>query len=153
MSNARAKPFTASTAPANLTGWMAREATLASLIPQARAIAACQRVLLRHVPTSLGHAARVVAVRGDTLVIHADYPAVAAKLKQLVPGLLVALDEQFAGRGTKITAINIKVQQPEDPPAERVSQIEPLRAAPSKTLRDVANYVSDGPLKEVLKRF
>lgn len=153
MSNIRAKPFASNTTPANLSGWMARESTLASLIPQARAIAACQRVLLRQVPTSLGHAARVVAVRGDTLVIHADYPAVAAKLKQLVPGLLVALDEQSNSRGEKITAISIKVQQPEDPPAERVSQIEPLRPAPSKVLRDAANYVADGPLKEVLKRF
>ena len=150
---------------------MRRDASLAGLLPTARAIAQFNNIYRKTVPPALAQTARVVAIRtlagesGESatrqITIHAHYPAVAAKLKQLEPRLIEAFESAQplsnqatnSSRGGKITGIKIQVQPPEEPIPERVSTMPPLKANTRAAFRAMAERLSDSALKTRLLGF
>ena len=167
------KTATARSAP-DLATVMRRDASLAGLLPTARLIAELNSIYRKTVPPQLGGTARVVAVRALAddegagseyiacqVTIHAHYPAVAAKLKQLEPRLIEAFEKAQplshnpanSSRARKITGIKFQVQPPEEPIPERVSEVVPLKANTRAALRAVAEKLSDSALKSRLREF
>lgn len=76
------------------------------VIRHARYLMELQQVFLEAVPSSLKASARVGYLRHGALVLLAHNGAVAAKLNQLAPTLLIAYRE----RGFEVTKIHISVQ-------------------------------------------
>ena len=69
-------------------------------------LTALQNALMDVIPSSLSTNTNVASLKAGELVIFADNGAVAAKLKQIGPRILLSLCQ----RGYELTAINIQVQ-------------------------------------------
>ena len=106
-------------------------------------------MLLEAVPPPLAHATRVKNFRAGTLFILADNGAVAAKLRQLAPRLLMFVRK----RKNEVTGIQVEVQV-------AMPQIGPANAATGRdlsltTVRDLerlAEALKASPLKSALDR-
>jgi hypothetical protein len=122
---------------------------LASLVPQARKLAALRQDFQSLLPASLAKACSPMSWRGGVLKVHAANPAVAAKLKQLMPSVTAQLQD----KGWQITETALRVQPLEEAESKGISKIGALKPASSERFRAVAERLSDSPLKEVLKRF
>jgi hypothetical protein len=85
---------------------IARSGDLKALALHARRLSDLQPLYLETVPSSLAAASRITDLKAGTLVILADNPAVAAKLRQLVPRVLKHLQNQQP----EITGIRVGVQ-------------------------------------------
>ena len=85
--------------------WLA-SGELRTLASKAQRLTELQQVFFDSAPPSLAQASRVKNYRAGTLFLLADSAAVAAKLKQLVPRLLVKIQKREA----EVTGIRIDVQ-------------------------------------------
>jgi len=92
--------------PAHKIGTLLGAPELQALSGKVRRLAELQQAYLSCAPHPLARASRVADYRTGTLVIAADNGAVAAKLKQLVPRLLVNIRK----REPEVTGIKIAVQ-------------------------------------------
>lgn len=95
-------------------------------------------------------ASRVSAIVGTTIVISAANGPVAAKLKQVVPRLLL----KFQMQEQKLTSIRIEVQ-PDWAVATTAAAAakSPARnPIPDEKLADLADSLSDSPLKSALEQ-
>jgi hypothetical protein len=81
-------------------------ATLDPLCDASRRTRELQRVFVDNVPAPLARSARVKTLRGGTLYLSADNVAVAAKLRQFVPRLLLTIRE----RVPEVTGIRVEAQ-------------------------------------------
>ena len=79
-----------------------------ALVKQALRLIEMQRVFTEIAPKPLAQAARVGRFTHSSLLLFADNGAVATKLKQLTPSLLV----KFQKREYEVTAIRVEVQPP-----------------------------------------
>src|SRR5688572_10842606 len=79
---------------------------LKALARQAQRLKELQHLLFVTIPPALAAASRVTNLRSGTLVLSADNAAVAAKLRQLAPRLLLHVREQE----TEVTGIRVVVQ-------------------------------------------
>jgi hypothetical protein len=79
---------------------------LKALARQAQRLKELQHLLFVTIPPALAAASRVTNLRSGTLVLSADNAAVAAKLRQLTPRLLLHVREQ----ASEITGIRVDVQ-------------------------------------------
>ena len=86
--------------------------SLRRLTDEARRIAEVQRVFLKSAPQPLTQACCVRQLRAGTLFLLAENAAIAAKLKQLLPRLLISYQKQ----GLQVTAIRVEVQVRETAP-------------------------------------
>ena len=103
-------------------------------------------------PERLLELSRVCAIDGATVVICAANGAVAAALRHLSPRILQAIRSGTVPKGAEdqeLTQIRIEVQvsatTPKAPP-------KPRGEMPREQLGEVAEKLSDGPLKETLGR-
>ena len=85
---------------------LANSGDLQALARQAQGLKVLELFLLESTPAALASASRVANLRAGTLVILAENAAVAAKLRQLAPRLLL----HFRERGVEVTGIRVEVQ-------------------------------------------
>ena len=114
---------------------------------KAAQLVALQRHYERLAPPSLMRASRVLQLERQTLTLAADNSAIAAKLRQLAPELV----SLFQGAGCEITGIQVKVQVAR-PPIIYTPIPALLSAAGRQRLIDLADKLSDSPLKSALQR-
>jgi hypothetical protein len=130
-----------------LRQWLDAPGEARALVHEARGLLALQAALAGTVPAALGSAARVVSVRGGTLLIAADNGAVAGKLRQLAPTLLArvrALDRNINGIRVIVLATTT--------PSIRVRQKTPLSGQALQNLENLAEALPDSPLKAAVAR-
>lgn len=122
-------------------------AELAILSGQAQDLNASQKIWQAVVPDILKPCTAAGAIKHKRLTVYADNGAIAAKLKLLLPSLLIKLKKQ----GLEVTAIRVQVQVKSAPqkPAKPARRI-PAQAA--KKLDALAGELGDSPLGEALAR-
>lgn len=129
-----------------ISSWLA-SGELQTFSRKAQRLAELQRVFLESAPPSLAAASRVKNHRAGTLFLLADNAAVATKLKQLVPRLLVNLQK----RVPEITGIRVEVQVKESPVTPRKSvRKRPLTAETIENFRKLSDALAVSPLKSAL---
>jgi len=122
---------------------------LRPLVTKARRAAGLDQVLLEAAPPSLADCCRVKEVRGGTLVLVAENAAVASKLKQLAPRLLLT----YQNLGEKITGIQIEVQVDSAVGGNSHSRAaRALTVDSAEELKRLADRLEDSPLKTALAK-
>lgn len=123
---------------------------LSRLSAHAGRLVKLQRVFERIAPSYLAASSRVANYKLGKVVIHADSGAVAAKLRQMVPGLL----DKFSFEGAEVTEIQVKVQPIYAAVQQNSRGQAPALATSAKAdLRRLAGELSaDSPLKAALER-
>ncbi len=131
-----------------LSGFLSEPASgLSRLTAEAKRLLALSRVWEAIAPNSLARFSRVGPVRDRVLTLYADNGAVAAKLKQQLPRLLL----NFRQRGHDLNAIRVVVQvngvSPKPGPARRQPVIP---AAGMASLAELEHDLAPSPLKRAL---
>ena len=128
---------------------LASSGELQALSRQAQRLAELQQVLFEAVPPALSKATRVKNYRGGTLALLADNSAVAAKLRQLAPRLLLHLQV----RAAEVTGIRVEVQvkAPQiNPGSDATKRVLPTDAV--KNFGKLSDALPPSPLKSALSR-
>jgi hypothetical protein len=122
---------------------------LKALSREARRLAEVEQLLFEAAPRALAEAARVKSFRAGTLVLSADNTAVAAKLRQLAPRLLVHVRK----REPEVSGIRVEVQpaSPEDG-LPKHSAKRSLAATAITNFESLAAGLRDSPLKGAVTR-
>jgi hypothetical protein len=122
---------------------------LKALTSGVRRMRRLQSLYVRTAPRELAKASRVKSCEAGTLLVSADNAAVAAKLKQLAPRLLVSIRENEA----EITKIRIEVQVGGRAPG-RVYEPQKKALTPGtlSKIDGLAAGMRDGSLKSALDR-
>lgn len=109
-----------------------------------------QGVIGRQLPVAMRQGFAVAQVKGSELTLIADHAALAAKLRQLTPRLLKAINES----GWLAESLKIKVaSRPNAPPAHKtVKQAQPLDATALAHFEALRQQVDTGPLTDALDR-
>ena len=122
---------------------------LARLQDHAGRLRRLQITLERGLPPLLSGLCRVANLKDETLVIAASGGAAAARLKQMVPGLIA----HFLQAGHPLKDIRIRVASPEP---QEVPRAPPLRHispnAKADLTRFAASLPADDPLRSALER-
>jgi hypothetical protein len=92
--------------PAHRLSTLLANGTLGPLCDASRRTRELQRIFFDATPHPLAQATRVRLLKDGTLYLSADNAAVAAKLRQLVPRLLIAIRE----RVPEVTLIHVETQ-------------------------------------------
>ncbi|MBI1965421.1 MAG: DUF721 domain-containing protein [Betaproteobacteria bacterium] len=128
---------------------LASPGELQALSRQAQRLAELQQVLFEAVPPALSKATRVKNHRGGTLFLLADNAAVAAKLRQLAPRLLLHLQI----RAVEVTGIRVEVQV--KAPLISAGNDVTKRALPTDAVKNfgkLSDALPPSPLKSALVR-
>lgn len=120
---------------------------LRPLVSRAYALSALQRHFSNAAPPYLARSCTVLGLQFGTLTVAAANAAVAAKLRQLAPELVVLLQN----RGCEVSGIRVKVQVGYAPAEPRKQPRELSRAARS-ALGDLGDSLDESPLKQALQR-
>jgi len=128
---------------------LAQTGELRALSRQARRLAELQQVLLEAVPPPLTKATRVRNFRAGTLFVLAANAAVAAKLRQLAPRLLLHVQK----REIQVTGIHVEVQvaAPQAASGDTVPARD-LSLTAISTIEKLAETLKESPLKTALTR-
>lgn len=120
------------------------------LVSQARALMALETLLQALLPEPLKAHCRLLAIREDTLVLAADSPVWAARLRFHAPQLV----KQFNRNQTvKLHTFQIRVRPPERiVPTQRRKSMSRRSKNSTTALQQVAQTVSDPGLKTALLR-
>lgn len=120
------------------------------LVSQARTLMALETRLQELLPAPLKTHCRLLTIRADTVVLAADSPVWAARLRFHAPQLVKQLN---CIQTVKLHTVQIRVRPPErNVPTQRRKSM-PLRNRNSTTaLQQVAQSVSDPGLKSALLR-
>src|SRR5262245_42680556 len=128
---------------------LAASGPLKALSGKARRLAELESLLFEATPRALTEATLVKELRAGTLVVLADNSAVASKLRQLVPRLLVCVRK----RELEVNGIRVEVQPaPQQERAAPVAKKHTLGAATVTEFRGLAEGLRDSPLKEAVTR-
>jgi hypothetical protein len=128
---------------------LAGSGQLKTLSSEARRLAELERLIFEAAPRALSEVTRVRNLRAGTLVISADNAAVAAKLRQLIPRLLVCVRK----REPEVNGIRVEVQPgPRQRGPKRRSGKRPLPAAVIANFRSLAEGLRESPLKDAVNR-
>lgn len=120
---------------------------LQALNREIRQLLALQSVLAEVLPGNLATSVRVATVKAGELILFADNGAVAAKLKQMAPRILIVLRQ----RGYQITGIHLKVQvrvRDNPLPQKHISLSSEARTA----IDLLSERLNTSPLKSALSR-
>jgi hypothetical protein len=120
---------------------------LQALNREIRQLSALQSVLAEVLPGNLATSARVALVKAGQLILFADNGAVAAKLRQMAPRILIFLRQ----RGYEITGIHLQVQvriRDNPLPQKQISLSSEARGA----IDLLSERLKTSPLKTALKR-
>jgi len=123
----------------------------ASLLSRARALMILEAQIRELLPAPLNEHCRLLAVRDETLVLAADSPVWASRLRFHAP-LLV---KQLSGlRTVKLRTVRVRVRPPEKTTAAPASRRTANRcgAAGTAAIQQAAQTVSDLELKTALLR-
>ena len=117
-----------------------------SLVKEASRLIEMQKVFAEIAPSPLARSGRVGRFAHGSLLLLADNGAVAAKLRQLVPSLLV----KFQKRGYEVTAIRVTAQ----PPGRAAVPHKNIRLSrkASSYLRELAASLPITPLRTALEK-
>lgn len=133
--------------PAQKIGSWLASGELRTLSRKVQRLTELQRVYLDSAPRSLAAASRVKNYRAGTLFLLADNAAVATKLKQLAPRLLITLQRQVP----EVTGIRVHVQVKESPLMLRTSVTKrALSAETIENFRRLSDALPASPLKAAL---
>ena len=136
--------------PPTVTTLLESEAHVARLTAHAGRLLQLQQQLELALPRQLTRLVRVANYRLGKVVIHAANGAVAAKVRQIVPGLV----EKYRQNGAEVNEIEIKVQ-PTNPTQAKVA-VEPqmpIGERAKQGLTDLAQKLpADTPLRLALER-
>jgi len=128
---------------------IASSGDLKALSRQAQRLRALQQFVLEAIPSALALASRVANLKAGTLVILADNSAIAAKLRQLAPRLLLHLSE----RGFEVTGIRVEVQvNPHKIKGEEEFTNPALPPDAIKEFKKLSDALPVSPLKSALSR-
>jgi len=128
---------------------IASSGDLKALARQAQRLRDLQQFLLEATPSALARASRVANLKAGTLVVLADNAAVAAKLRQLAPRLLL----HFKEREKEVTGIRVEVQvKPHKIKAEDDFTKRPLPPDAIKDFVALSDALPASPLKSALAR-
>jgi hypothetical protein len=120
------------------------------LVSQARALLGLDGLVQELLPDALKTHCRVLSVRDETLVLAADSPVWAARLKFHSSQLVKQLNRQ---QTVKLRTVRIRVRPPEKRVAtERRNAPLKLGISSATALRQAADSVSDPDLKSALLR-
>jgi hypothetical protein len=123
---------------------------LASLLARSRELRRLDILLAELLPAPLNAHCRILSIRNSILVLAADSPVWAARLRFHAPQLEKHLAEHLAG---KRQTIHVRVRPPEtDLPPEPHKPVIPLGRQGKSALHQVAQSVSDPELKTALLR-
>jgi hypothetical protein len=111
--------------------------------------AALTLLLRKHLPRPVAERMRVTEARGGVLEIAAGAGAIAATLRQRVPGLQVAL----ARDGWDFTEIRVRVQVAGVTAATAKPQSRQWDSRDATPLFELADRLPDGPLKDALAQW
>ncbi|MGH8620505.1 MAG: DciA family protein [Burkholderiales bacterium] len=128
---------------------IARSGDLEGLARHARRLNFLQRLLLEATPPEFAAAARVTDLKAGTLIVLADNPAVAAKLRQLAPRLLKHLQKQQPEITGIRVGVQVKTHRIKD---EHEVTKHPLPPEAIKNLRGLADALPPSSLKSALAR-
>ena len=120
---------------------------LQALNREIRQLLALQSVLAEVLPGNLATSVRVATVKAGELILFADNGAVAAKLKQIAPRILIVIRQ----RGYQITGIHLKVQvrvRDNPLPQKHISLSSGARTA----IDLLSERLNTSPLKSALRR-
>lgn len=120
---------------------------LQALNREIRQLIALQSVLAEVLPGNLATSASVALVKAGELILFADNGAVAAKLRQMTPRILISLRQ----RGYEITGIHLQVQvriRDNPLPQKQISLSSEARNA----IDLLSGRLNTSPLKAALKR-
>ncbi len=132
-----------------LASWLA-SGELNSLCSKARRLTELQQVFFDSAPPSLAQASRVKNYRTGTLFLLVDNAAVATKLKQLVPRLLVTIQK----RVPEITGIRVEVQVKESADGFKTgTRKRPLGSETIENFRKLSETIPESALKSALTNF
>jgi len=136
--------------PARIGKLLGRSAA-SSLLADARVLKELDGLLDRHIPAPLSDHSRVLSLRDATLVLAADSPVWAARLRFHIPQLVKQLRDNPA---VKVRTVKVRVRPPESPPAAEIGLPRPrqLTAGNADALQQTAHSVSDSGLKAALMR-
>jgi hypothetical protein len=128
---------------------IAKSSNLQALTLKARRLRDLQVQLFEATPPLLASASRVGDLRSGTLVVVCDNSAVAAKLRQLAPRLLLHLREQ----GVEVTGIHFDVQvKLHKIKAEHDFTKRPLPPDAIQEIERLSGRLKPSPLKSALTR-
>jgi len=121
--------------------------SISALMPQAERLIELREILSSLLPESLARRCSVANYRQGRVVIFASNGATAAKLKLMLPSLL----EQFSGRATEVTGLEVLVQalESERQAIEKTATISPEAAS---ELAGLSEQLPDSELKTALAR-
>ncbi len=130
-----------------LSSFFTGNAALRDLARKSRKLAALDQLFRDAIPPSLARASRVIGVEEQVLKIGADNSAIAAKLRQLAPQILLRLQESNA----EVTGILIKVQVGH-PPQGPQREAPALSETGAREIAELASTLENSPLKSALLR-
>jgi hypothetical protein len=120
------------------------------LVSQARTLMALEVLLQELLPDPLRTHCQLLAIRDETLVLAADSPVWAARLRFHGPQLVKQLSRN---QTVKLRTIRIRVRPPErNVPEKRPGSMRQLSKNSTAALQQVAQNVSDPGLKTALLR-
>jgi hypothetical protein len=128
---------------------IARSGDLKTLARQAQRLRDLEQLLFESTPVALARASRVANLKAGTLMVLADNAAVAAKLRQLAPRLLLHLNK----RGFEVTVLRVEVQVK----AHKIKAEDDVtkRSLPPDAIKDFARLsdsLPESPLKSAVAR-
>lgn len=119
-----------------------------ALVQKTRRLAQWHERYASLAPPELVRSSRVAGFRSGALVLWADNAAVAAKLKQLTPRLMTALNQQ----ANEVTSIRVQVQPVQvTRRAEKNRRLSGLPPQAVEEFEKLATSVQPSPLKEAIE--
>lgn len=130
--------------------YLTRAEILAQIQAHASRLLRLEAQLQGCLPSHLAESCHVANLRDTEISVHADSGAAAAKLNQILPRIVAALQEQ----GAPVTRIRVRVK-PMRTPAMAVSPER--RSVSDQTRREIDRFATalpeDSPVAEALRRF
>jgi len=123
------------------------DSELRPLLAKAQALSALQRHFSDAAPPNLAQSSQVLGLQSGILSVAVANAAIAAKLRQLVPDIIIMLQNG----GCEVNGIRVKVQvsfsRPQPEPIPRK-----LGKAAKGALKELSQSLDDSPLKLALKK-
>ena len=120
---------------------------VAALMPQAERLLKLRKILASLLPDSLARHCSVANYKQGRVIIFASNGATAAKLKLMLP----SLSEQFSGRATEVTGLEVVVQARESEPQVPDKSAKMSEVA-TTTLAAFSDQLPDSELKTAVSR-
>ena len=133
-----------------INSWLTASGELGTLSAKALRLSELQQVFINSAPPQLAGAIRVKSFRAGTLFLLADNSTVAAKLRQLVPRVLLDIQKTEA----EVTGIQIQVQvKSSTKSASTAAKKTALSHETIEEFRKLSERVPNQNLKSALAKF